>query len=133
MSTTLSDSALALLDGKHFAVFASLNADGSPQTSVVWYEWDGEALLFSAMAHRRKVRNVERDPRVSVTIFDVANPYHSVEIRGKASVSADPERAMSYQLTHRYLGEDPPPDPPGTERVIIRVVPSKVVEFAAGS
>lgn len=130
MSTSFSDSALALLDGKHFAVFASLNADGSPQTSVVWYEWDGEALLFSAMAHRRKVRNIERDPRVSVTIFDVANPYQSVEIRGTASVSPDPERAMSRQLTHRYLGEDPPSDPPGTERVIIRVVPSKVVEFS---
>jgi PPOX class probable F420-dependent enzyme len=130
VSTSFSDSALALLDGKHFAVFASLNADGSPQTSVVWYEWDGEALLFSAMAHRRKVRNVERDPRVSVTIFDVANPYQSVEIRGTASVSPDPERAMSRQLTHRYLGEDPPSDPPSTERVIIRVVPSKVVEFS---
>jgi PPOX class probable F420-dependent enzyme len=130
VSTSFSDSALALLDGKHFAVFASLNADGSPQTSVVWYEWDGEALLFSAMAHRRKVRNVERDPRVSVTIFDVANPYQSVEIRGTASVSPDPERTMSHQLTHRYLGGDPPADPPGTERVIIRVVPAKVVEFS---
>jgi PPOX class probable F420-dependent enzyme len=132
VSNTFSELALKLLGGKNFAVFGSLNPDGSPQTSVMWYEFDGEALLFSAMAHRRKVRNLSRDPRVSVTVYDLANPYSSVEIRGTASITPDPERALSHQLTHRYIGEDAPDDPPGTERVVIRLTPQKVIDFSVG-
>lgn len=132
MSVTFSAAAKALLDGRNFAVFGSLDADGSPRTSVMWYEFDGEALLFSALAHRRKVRNVERDERVSVTVYDLANPYSSVEIRGTAMVMPDPERALSHRLSHRYIGADPPADQPGTQRVIIRVKPSKVVDFSMG-
>jgi PPOX class probable F420-dependent enzyme len=132
VSHTFSEHALALLDGKNFAVFGSLHSDGSPRTSVMWYDFDGEALLFSALAHRRKVRNIERDPRVSVTVYDLANPYSSVEIRGTATVTPDPERTLSHRLSHRYIGEDPPADQPGTERVIIRLTPQNVVDFSGG-
>lgn len=125
----LDDAVKQLVDGTNFGVLATVNPDGSPQTSVLWVGLDGDTVVISAMAHRRKVRNIERDPRVSLTITDAGNPYHSVEIRGRAEVIADPERSMSFQLSHKYVGEDPPADPPGKQRVIIRIVPEKTISF----
>ncbi len=126
----LDDTTKQLVDGKNFGVLATVNPDGSPQTSVLWVGLDGDTVVISALANRRKVRNIQRDPRVSLTITDAANPYQSVEIRGKADVTTDPERSMSFRLSHKYAGEDPPADPPGTSRVIVRITPEKVINFA---
>ena len=57
-----------LVDGKNYAVLATVNADGSPQTSVMWVGRDGGDLLFSTVQGRVKHRNMVRDPRVSVTV-----------------------------------------------------------------
>ncbi|MGI5175217.1 PPOX class F420-dependent oxidoreductase [Dactylosporangium sp. CA-152071] len=70
-----------LLDGTKFATVATLNQNGGPQTSVVWIARDGDAVLFSTTAGRQKARNLARDPRVSLTVFDTENPYQSVDIR----------------------------------------------------
>jgi PPOX class probable F420-dependent enzyme len=123
----LDDATKQVVDGKNFGVLATVNPDGSPQTSVVWVGLDGDEVVISAMAHRRKVRNIQRDPRVSLTITDAANPYRAVEIRGDADVIDDPERSVSFRLSHKYAGEDPPADPPGTSRVIVRITPAKVI------
>jgi PPOX class probable F420-dependent enzyme len=126
----LDDTARHLVAGKNFGVLATVNPDGSPQTSVVWVGLDDDAVVISALASRRKVRNIGRDPRVSLTITDAQNPYQSVEIRGTADVTDDPERSLSFRLSHKYVGEDPPADPPGARRVIVRITPEKVINFA---
>ena len=128
---TLDDATRRMVAGKNFGVLATVNPDGSPQTSVLWVGLDGDTIVISALAQRRKVRNIQRDPRVSLTITDAENAYHSVEIRGTADVVDDPDRSLSFRLTHEYIGEDPPADPAGTSRVIIRVTPEKVVTFGA--
>jgi PPOX class probable F420-dependent enzyme len=74
---TFNDQTRALLDAKNFATVATLSPDGSPQTSVVWIKHDGDRVLFSTTAARRKARNLARDPRVPVSIFDLENPYRS--------------------------------------------------------
>jgi PPOX class probable F420-dependent enzyme len=120
-----------LLDGRNFATVATLNRDGGPQTSVVWIARDGDAVLFSTAAGRQKARNLARDPRVSVTVFDVANPYRSVDIRGTAELTEDPEKSLPRTLSHKYLGEDPPAEPADLLRLIVRVTPRKITGFAA--
>lgn len=75
------------------------------------------------------MRSLARDPRASVTVYDMANPHHSVEIRGTAEIAADPEKALPSRLSRRYLGEEPPPEAAETERVIIRITPVKVAVF----
>jgi PPOX class probable F420-dependent enzyme len=120
-----------LLDGRNFATVATLNRDGGPQTSVVWIARDGDAVLFSTAAGRQKARNLARDPRVSVTVFDVANPYRSVDIRGTAELTEDPEKSLPRTLSHKYLGEDPPAEPADMLRLIVRVTPRKITGFAA--
>ena len=74
MGIALSPATLRLLDGRNYAVLATVNPDGSPQTSVMWIGRDGGDLLFSTVEGRVKHRNMLRDPRVSVTVIDSADP-----------------------------------------------------------
>jgi PPOX class probable F420-dependent enzyme len=91
----------------------------------------GDAVVFSTTTARRKARNLACDPRISVSIFDLGNPYHSVEIRGTAELIEDSERALPKTLSQKYLGQDPPAEPATVERLIVRVTPEKIVEFSA--
>jgi PPOX class probable F420-dependent enzyme len=129
MAVPLSDFARRLLDDRSFATVATLNADGSPQTSVVWVKRDGDRVLFSTTATRLKARNIARDPRVSVTLFPLDDPYHSVEIRGTAELIPDPGRTLSLELSRKYTGGDPPPERAEIERLVVSITPERVVEF----
>lgn len=130
MSVTFDEETRRLLDGKNFATIATLGRDGAPQTSVVWIARDGDTVLFSTTAGRQKGRNLARDPRISVTVFDVANPYRSVDIRGTAELVEDPEKELPRTLSHKYLGEDPPAEPDEVVRLIVRITPRKVTGFS---
>ncbi|MFJ9816379.1 PPOX class F420-dependent oxidoreductase [Streptomyces sp. NPDC101151] len=127
----LHDSVRALLDGKNFASVATLGPDGAPHNSVVWIKREGDTVLFSSTDGRQKVRNLRRDPRISLTVFDLANPYSSAEIRGIAEILPDEGKRLPRELSHKYLGIDPPAEKDDEIRVIIRVVPRKVVAFSA--
>lgn len=126
----LDDATRELIDGKNFATVATINPDGGPQTSVVWVALEDGAVVFSATRARRKVRNLLRDPRISLTVYATDDPYRSVDIRGTAEVIDDPEKSLPVRLSRKYRGEDPPPEPADVDRVIVRVVPSKVTGFA---
>jgi PPOX class probable F420-dependent enzyme len=129
-SLSLNDRIRNVLDRKNFASVATLNPDGAPQASIVWVLRDGDAILFSVTSKRQKARNLERDPRVSLTIFDLENPYYSIEIRGTAEIAEDPERTLSKRLSQKYLGEDPPPEPDDVVRLMISVRAEKIIEFS---
>ncbi|MBG0856173.1 PPOX class F420-dependent oxidoreductase [Streptomyces spinoverrucosus] len=128
---SFNDSVRALLDGKNFAGVATLGPDGAPQNSVVWIKREGDTVLFSSTDGRQKVRNLRRDPRISLSVFDLANPYTSVEIRGTAEILPDEGKRLPYELSHKYLGIDPPAEKDDEVRVIIRVVPRKIIGFSA--
>ncbi|MFF3335889.1 PPOX class F420-dependent oxidoreductase [Streptomyces sp. NPDC002888] len=130
-SVSFDDSVRALLDGKNFAGVATLGPDGAPQNSVVWIKREGDTVLFSSTDGRQKVRNLRRDPRISLSVFDLANPYTSVEIRGTAEILPDEGKRLPHELSHKYLGIDPPAEKDDEVRVIIRVVPRKIVAFSA--
>lgn len=130
MSELFDEETRKLLDGRNFATVATLNRDGGPQTSVVWIARDGDMVLFSTTAGRQKARNLARDPRVSLTVFDTANPYRSIDIRGTAELIDDPEKALPRELSQKYLGEDPPAEPDEVLRLIVRVTPRKVTGFS---
>ncbi|WP_181808326.1 PPOX class F420-dependent oxidoreductase [Streptomyces shenzhenensis] len=125
------ESLRALLDARNFASVATLGPDGAPHNSVVWIKREGDTVLFSSTDGRQKVRNLRRDPRVSLTVFDLANPYHSAEIRGTAEILPDADKRLPYELSHKYLGIDPPAEKDEETRLIIRVVPRRVVAFSA--
>ena len=128
MGIALSQAALRLLDGRNYAVLATVNPDGSPQTSVMW---DGGDLLFSTVEGRVKHRNMLRDPRVSVTVIDSADPENYVEFRGRVSMTPDIGRQLDTQLSWKYDGKDPGEDRPGAVRVAVRMVVEKAAGYAA--
>lgn len=130
MSVTFDSPTRELLDGRNFATVATLNPDGGPQTSVVWILREGDTVLFSSTTGRQKARNLSRDSRISLTVVDIANPYRTVEIRGTAELAEDSGHRVQRAVSHKYLGEDSPPDPEGTLRVVVRVIPHKVRSFS---
>ena len=131
MAIPFSDATLKLLDGKNYAVLATLNADGSPQTSAMWVGRDGDDLLFSTVEGRVKHRNMLRDPRVSVTVLDAADPENYVELRGSVTMTPDIGRKIDTRLSWKYDGKDPDPDRPGAVRVVVRMTVDKATGYAA--
>ena len=111
MGISLNDEIRRLLDGRHFAVLATINPDGGPQTSAMWVGRDGDDVLFSTLVGRRKHRNLVRDPRVTI--------------------EEDIDRAFDTGLSWSYDGHDPDPDPPGAVRLIIRMAVDKATGYAA--
>jgi PPOX class probable F420-dependent enzyme len=131
MAIQFSEATLRLIDGRNYAVLATLNRDGSPQTSVVWVGRDGRDLLFSTVAGRVKHRNMVRDPRVSVTVIDSADPENYVELRGRVTITQDVGRRLDTELSWKYDGRDPGEDRPGAVRVAVRMTVEKVTGYAA--
>ncbi|WP_039826485.1 PPOX class F420-dependent oxidoreductase [Nocardia testacea] len=130
MTIELPAEARRLLDGKNFATVATIESDGRPQTSVVWMDREGDAVLFSSTTTRRKVRNLARDPRIALTVADATNPYRSVDIQGTAELIDDPDKSLPQRLSQKYLGEQPPPEPDSIRRYIVRVTPERVTGFS---
>jgi PPOX class probable F420-dependent enzyme len=125
MGIALGEGTLRLIDGRNYAVLATVNPDGTPQTSVVWVGRDGDDVLFSTVEGRVKHRNMVRDPRVSVTVIDWSDPEIYVELRGRVSMTPDVGRRFDTQLSWKYDGKDPVQDRPGAIRVIVRMVVEK--------
>ncbi|MGV4981990.1 PPOX class F420-dependent oxidoreductase [Streptomyces sp. NRAIS3] len=125
-----------LLDDPVPAVLGTVNPDGSPQTSVVWVGRDGDDLLVSTAAGRRKEKNVRRDSRVSLTVYDLADPLRYAEVRGVATVTEDIGREVAVRLAEQYEGPGAGREyldlPPDVVRVVIRIVPVRVVGTLSG-
>jgi len=115
----------ALADGENFAVLTTLMPDGQPQTQVMWVGADDDHLLINTEIGRVKYENTRRDPRVTVTVWDHADPYRYVEARGRVvdEVRGGAARAHIDALSRKYGGSDYPDSAITTERVILRVVP----------
>jgi PPOX class probable F420-dependent enzyme len=124
MTPTLSDAAREVLDGPHTAILSTANADGSPQSTVIFVKRDDDTVLFSTITGRLKTRNMRRDPRISLLVL--ANPGRWVEIRGSVEIEPDPDKQLLHEMYDRYMGGATPPPEPEAERLRVRVVPEKL-------
>jgi PPOX class probable F420-dependent enzyme len=117
----------SLATGKNFAAFTTLLADGQPMTHVMWVDADDDHVLINTEVGRQKLTNVDRDPRVTVTVIDAANPYHYAEVRGRVvEVVKGPEaRQHIDKLSQKYTGRPYDPSAIKTERVILRIAPNR--------
>jgi PPOX class probable F420-dependent enzyme len=125
MSTIIPESHADILDAKAVGHLATIGADGFPQSTPIWFVWDGESVKFSITKSRQKYRNITRDPKVAFSITDPANPYRYLEIRGTvARIDDDPEKAFIDECAQKYLGTDYPWNQPGDERVVCFITPA---------
>jgi PPOX class probable F420-dependent enzyme len=126
---TLTDDQIALLKGKNFAIVATVGADGLPQQTTNWIDWDGAHVLVNTAEGRVKPENLRRDPRISICVYNHENPYQFLTITGRAELSHEGAEEHINELSHRYFGRDYH-YVPGERRVIARVTPERV--FARG-
>jgi PPOX class probable F420-dependent enzyme len=88
-----------LLERPLYGHLATTRPDGSVQVSPIWFDWDGELLRFAHTTKRQKYRNVQRDPRVAMSISDPDNPYRYLEVRGDVErIEPDPAAAAQDRL-----------------------------------
>ncbi|MCI3226375.1 PPOX class F420-dependent oxidoreductase [Streptomyces sp. NP-1717] len=135
MTVSLSAAARKILDGRNPAVLCTVGPDGGPQSSVVWVGTDGDDLVVSSQAGRRKVTNLAGEPRVSLCVYDLADPQRYVEVRGTATVSEDIGRRTAVALAEKYEGPGAGQEyldlPPDVVRVTIRITPERLTGSSA--
>ncbi len=113
-------------EGKNFATLTTLSKDGTPHSTIVWIDSDGENLTYNTEIHRAQFKNISADPRVSIVIWDSGNPYRYAEVNGniKETIKGDEAKNNIEELSHRYTG-GPYQMPIQSERVKILVEPVK--------
>jgi PPOX class probable F420-dependent enzyme len=117
-----------LLKKPAFANLATLNADGSPQVTPVWVDFDGKHVLVNTARGRVKTKNLAREPRVALSIADPENPYRYLGIQGRVvEMTEAGSDAHIDAMAKKYLGKDTYPfRAPGEVRVIVKIAPEKV-------
>src|SRR6202451_991577 len=128
----LTPEARALLQSDALVHLVTLNPDGSPQLSCVWAGLDGDDIVTAHLAPRLKVRNVERDPRVVLSLeaqtVNERGLREYLVVHGRARVQEGGARSLLQELAHVYMGPDavfPPPgfDAPG---YVLRITPERL-------
>lgn len=116
------------LEKPNLAVLATISPSGRPQATPVWFLLDGDEILMNTSQGRVKLRNVQADPRVAVTIYDKDNPYLYVQVRGRITIDPKSGARDIDRLSQRYRGKPyqyPPTDAP-EKRVSLRLKPSAI-------
>lgn len=116
--------ALELLREPNYATLTTLMPDGSAQTHLVWVDTDGEHVRVNTEMHRQKARNIARDARVTVLVFNRDNMWNWAEIRGEVveTVTGPEARRHIDTLSNKYLGHDYQ-NPIQSERVMFKIAP----------
>ena len=134
-SDSITDPSIAkLFEEKNFSFLATLMKDGTPHVTPTWVDIDksNNAILINTAKGRVKHRNISRDPRVGVSVFDSSNPYHMVSVRGKVIEQINGKEADDHidKMAKKYLGKDKYPGrAPGEERLLLRIKPQHVAHM----
>jgi PPOX class probable F420-dependent enzyme len=114
-----------LAQAANFAVLTVLLRSGVPMSHVMWVDADDDHVLINTEVHRAKFKAVERDPRVTVTIWERGDPYSYAEVRGRVveTVRGPEAREHIDALSRKYRGLNYDPSRIASERVILRIAP----------
>ena len=131
MPQTISPGFKQLMREPAYCQLATLMPDGSPQNTQVWVETDGEYILVVTAEGRQKVKNVRRDPRVALNVFDPTNAFRIASVRGRVvDVTTEGADRLIDELAKKYLNEDAYPfRQPGEVRLTIKIAPEKINEM----
>ena len=125
MAETIPNKWHDLFEKKVFANLATVMPSGAPQVTPVWIDFDGEHLLVNTAEGRQKDKNLQREPRVSLSLVDPENPYRYLEVRGSVAerTNAGADEHIN-KMAKKYLGQDVYPGrQPGEVRVLYKIKP----------
>ena len=129
--TDFPDTHRDLLDAQ-VATLATIDDDGFPQLTEVWFVYGEGELKLSLNTGRHKTRNLERRPQCSLLLLDLQNPYRYLEVRGRARVEPDPEGAFAKRVGDKYGADLQEYDRPGDSRAVVTIEPLKIHPVAMG-
>jgi PPOX class probable F420-dependent enzyme len=133
MATTIPDSHRDLLDAS-VATLATLDGDGRPQQTVIWFLAESDTIRISLNTDRQKVKNLRSNPRADLLVLDLANPQRYLELRGDVEITDDTDYAFATKVGAKYAADLRAYDAPGSSRVIVTIKPTRVraVDMSAG-
>ena len=119
-----------LLSAPGVGILTTIGADGLPQTTALWYLFEDDQVRLSLNRSRQKTKNLQRNPSVSFFLLDPANPYRTIEIRGKATLTPDDDYTFAERLGLHYgVANLRDNDGPGESRVAVAIEPVRVNTF----
>lgn len=131
MATTIPEKFNDLFDKQVFAHLATVMPNGAPQVTPVWVDYDGEHVLVNTAEGRQKDKNLQREPRVSLSLLDPENPYRYLEVRGSVvDRTTDGADEHINKMAKKYLGQDVYPfRQPGEVRVLYKIKPEHLTSM----
>ncbi len=125
----IEDPVKELAQGPNFATISTILPSGRIQSHVMWVDADDEHIMMNTEVHRQKYKNIEREPRITVVIWDRENAYRFAEVRGKVvdRVTGPEARAHIDKLSRKYTGRDYNAKMIQTERVMLKIAPDRQV------
>jgi PPOX class probable F420-dependent enzyme len=125
----LSDEQAQLFLDRNYGHVGTIRPDGSAHVTPVWVDYDGEHVIFNTAVGRAKYRYLQRDPRVTIEVQNLENPYEYVLVSGRAEMEEGDEAEKHIdKLAKKYRGLDVYPDhSPDRPRVLVRVKPELVL------
>ena len=125
-------SAIDVIESDALAHLVTINRDGSPQVTCVWVGMDGDEIVSAHLFPQQKLRNVERDPRVALSLeaagANAVGMRHHLVVHGRARIEEGGAPEWLQHLAHTYVAPDvnfpPMPDPPPGVR--LRITPERV-------
>jgi PPOX class probable F420-dependent enzyme len=124
----LSEKQADLFRGRNWGTVTTLREDGSPHSTPVWIDTDGESVLFNTAVGRAKEQHLRRDPRVSVVVLPAEDQQSGyVSVTGTAEIIEDGAVDHIHKLAKKYVDLDEYPWlQPNEQRVIVKIKPEKV-------
>jgi PPOX class probable F420-dependent enzyme len=120
VSRELPAAAKDLLEATHVAAIATLTPGGRPQITAVWYLFEDGQLKLTVRNDRAKIRNLTAHPVVSLFILDPSDPLHTLEVRGRVSITPDEGYAFVERIGRKYGNPAVhSADPPGSHRYVV--------------
>ena len=134
MAISIPNSHCDLFRAPVHGVLTTMMPDGTPQSSIVWIDYDGESILINTTLERQKGRNMHANPKVALLVIDPKDSSRWIEVRGQVKeMTADGAEAHADLLTQRYTGKQhfyrdiyPPEQKEKETRVVVRIQPLKV-------
>ena len=113
---------------KNFGALATIREDGTPHVTPVWVDYDGEHVVFNTATGRAKWRHMRRDPRVTIEVTSMEDPYEYVTVIGTAELEESEEANRHIdKLSEKYTGNPKfQSHKPNERRVIVRITPERV-------
>lgn len=108
------------------AALATIRPDGFPHVTELWFLFDEGELKLSLNTSRLKAQNLQANPRCSLLLLDLKNPYRYLEVRGRAKIEPDDDYEFANKLGKKYNADLSTMDGPGDRRLVITVEPVNI-------